>query len=160
VDRAILEAARYGYERARGEVAERGGEGDLLLSRDPPGRQVRRAEMTDQPLRQRFNRLQPIVLARVDDHRQRRPAEGADAEETGMKSSARLRAKLCRIETREGEGAGDGPLAGLGGLGEDERVRGVDPNGAQQLHLEGPSARPIRSRSPARFCKALSLRSL
>src|SRR6185437_5216764 len=77
-------------------------------------------------------------VASFDDLHQRRPAERADAEEAAAKRRARLAFELARIAAPEDEGARHGPFAGLGGRFENERVRRVEPDSAQELHVRGP----------------------
>ena len=88
-----------------------------------------------------------IRLARLDDLHQRRPAERLDAEKPAAKRRARPcpRASPASV-VPEHERARHRPFAGLGRALEHERVRGIEPDGAQQLH----SARPAGFRDRAR----------
>ena len=79
-----------------------------------------------------------IVLARLDDLHQRRPAERCDAEKPARNAARALPSQRRRIVVPEHEGAGHRPFAGLRRMLEHEGVGRIEPDGAQQFHSRGP----------------------
>ena len=157
-DRSVLVFARHGRQHALGMIAERGGKGDLLLGRRTRGCEIGSTEALDQPLRQQLDGRRAVLLARLDDLHQRRPAERVDAEKARAKRRARLAFQRRRIEVRERERPRDGPFAGLGGLLEHEGIGRIEPDGAQQLHVRGPpvagSSHDGTASAAARSCRS------
>ena len=87
-ERPVLEGAAYGDQRIAGMIAERGGEGDLLLRRRAGGSEVGRAEALVELPSQRLDQRVAIRLACFHDLRQRRPAERGDAEKSPAEGRA------------------------------------------------------------------------
>src|SRR5215467_249577 len=87
-ERPVLEGAAHGDQRIAGMIAERGGEGDLLLRRRAGGSEVGRAEALVELPSQRLDQRVAIGLACFHDLHQRRPSERGHTE----KSSAEGRA--------------------------------------------------------------------
>ena len=136
-DFAAVVRTMHGDQRVERVIAERGGELELLLRRRDRILDAGRAEMRHELLRQRVDRGEAVVVARLDDLHQRRPAERGDAEKARAERRARLAFERRRIVVGEHEGAGHRPFAGLRRLLEHERVGGVEPDGAEELHA-GP----------------------
>src|SRR5262249_25432088 len=88
--------------------------------------------------RERLDHLGAILLARLDDLHQRRPAERRDAKKAATEGRALLAGELGRVDVGEHEGAGHRPFAGLGRPLEHEGVGRIGPDGAQKLHRRGP----------------------
>src|SRR5262249_61736190 len=87
-DRAVLEGAAYATERVAGVIAERGRERDLLFRRRARGGEVGGAETLVQLPRQRGDQPLAILLRRLHDLHQRRPAERGYAQEPAAKGRA------------------------------------------------------------------------
>src|SRR3974377_2348016 len=119
-------------------IEERGGEDEFLFRSGDRILHGRGAELCDEVLRQRVDRGEPVVLARLHDLHQRRPTERGDAEEPGAEGGARLASQCCQIAIPEHEGPRHRPLTRLGRLFENEGVGGIKPYGAQQPHARGP----------------------
>ena len=136
--RAILGRAMHRDQRIGRMIAERLGERDLFFRRRARRRDVGRAEVRDQLLREPFDQGRAIRRARLDDLHQRRPAERLDAEKPAAERRARLALERVGIRVPERERARHRPFAGLGGPLEHERVGGIEPDGADQLHVRGP----------------------
>ena len=94
--------------------------------------------MRDQLRREPIDDVPAISLVRFDDLSQRRAAERAQSQKAGAECGARLALQACRVAMRKGEGARHGPFTGLRRLIENERIRRIEPDGAQQLHRRGP----------------------
>src|SRR5262249_48878886 len=137
-DRAILEGAAHCDKGVAGMVAERGRERDLLLGRGARGGAIGRTEALVQLPAQRTDECVAIRLAGSQDLPQRGPAERGQAKKAAAKGGAPFAAKRIQIGVREHEGPRHRPLARIGDALEYERVRRVEPDGAQKLHLRGP----------------------
>src|SRR5262245_1222646 len=87
-DRPVLEGTAHGDQGIARMVAERDGEGDLLLCRLAGGGEVGRAEALVELPSQRLDQRVAIGLTCFDDLRQRRPAERSHAEKSAAESCA------------------------------------------------------------------------
>ena len=122
--RAVFEGAVHGDQRVLRLRAQRFGEGDLFFRRCARRRQIGRAEVLDQLLRQRFDQRGALAGVGLDDLHQRRPPERFDAEEAAAERRARLAFdQSVGIAVPEREGARHRPLARLGRALEHESVR-------------------------------------
>src|SRR5262245_29114843 len=132
-------------------VAERGCKGNLPLRGRERGGKVGRPEALHQALGQQLDGSRAVLFAGFDNLHQGGPAEGIDAEEARAEGRARLAFEHRGVHVGEGEGAGDRPFAGLRRLLEYEGVRGVETDGAKQLHRCGP---PVSGSSHEACAKA------
>src|SRR5215472_1973999 len=118
--------------------AERLRKGDLLFRGKACGRKIRRSETFHQLFREKFHQRAAIVLRRVDDLHQCRPAPGPHSEKTAAESRTLLAAQLGWVPITKSERARYRPIARLGRSVEHERVGWIERDGAQELHKRGP----------------------
>src|SRR6185312_2431386 len=116
-------------------AAQRLGKVDLVLSREAGGMHIGRAATLDEPLRQQINQEGAVFGPGIHNLDQSRVTERNDSEKTITKGGARLALKSRRVARPKHEGTRDRPLSRLGGALEDKRVRRIEPDGAQQLHV-------------------------
>src|SRR5690242_12738714 len=134
-DLAVLARAVDRDQGAGRMGAERGGECDLLLGGRERLGQAGRTEPGNQLLSQALGRGPALVLIGFDDLRERRPTERRYSEEAGTKCGAHLAGQRGGIRAREHEAARHGPFTRLGGTLEHERVRRIEPDRPQELHV-------------------------
>ena len=137
-DLAVLERAMHRDQRVGRMIAERRGERDLLLGRGRARREIGRAEVRDELLRQRS------TAPRDPPRSPRRSAPASTSRATRRRESRRGRPRAPCLRASAGsafaehERARHRPFAGLGRALEHEGVGRIEPDGAQQLHERGP----------------------
>ena len=148
-DLAVLDRAVDRDQHVERMIAERRREGELLLRRRHRVGDAR-ARRTPRPgacasvsiAARRSSSLASTICTSVDqpsDCTPRKPERNAARSLPSMRR---------RIAVPEHERARHRPFAGLGGALEHERVRRIEPDGAQQLHLRGPPGLGIEPRHP------------
>src|SRR3569623_1874334 len=121
-----------------GIVAKRFGKADLLLRRQPCGREVRSAEPIAKLLREQFNHSCAIAIGRLDDLHQRRPSPRLEPEKSTTKRRPRPALQRAGIVSPKPESARHCPLPRFRCRIEHKRIRGIEGNRPKQLHSRGP----------------------
>src|SRR5437763_4386657 len=112
--------------------------GDFLFGGNARDCKIRRAEAVDKLRGQKFHQVSAIVLRRVDDLHQRRPAPRPHPKKATAERRPILAGQPGRIAVVEPERARYGPVPRLGRRVEHERVGWIERDGAQELHRRGP----------------------